>query len=152
MNNSPKFAADFMLGKTAKALRLLGIDTIYIREPDRKKLFEIALKEGRIILTRAHNLPKNDKIFVLKSEKVDEQIKEIIEKFKPVLKPFTRCIECNTKLQIVDKSKVKGKVPFFVYQTHEEFAYCPNCDKYYWEGTHYEVLEKRVKKWLSYSS
>lgn len=146
-----KFEVDFMLGKLARILRLLGFDTKYIkyvgavREPP---LDFGVMKEGRILLTRAHNLPKMETIFIIQSEHLETQLKEIDAKFniKFKLRPFTRCIVCNTLLTPVDKSQVKDRVPFYVYQTQNEFVYCKGCDKFYWKGTHYKNMLSLVKK------
>ena len=135
-------------GKTARALRMLGIDTIYLRHPSRDKLQELALKENRIILTRAHDINLKNKVLILEDVPYDEHIKFLLKKFKLKIKPLTRCLECNSLLCTVDKSFVKGKVPFFVYQTFQKFAYCPYCKKIYWQGTHYQAMQRKIKEWL----
>ena len=55
---------------------------------------------------------------------------------------FTRCVECNTPVEKIEKSKVKPKVPPYVYKVQEEFMECPNCDKIYWKGTHWNLANK----------
>ena len=45
-----------MLGKLAKWLRMLGYDTVYIPDADDDELVRIAVREDRLLLTRAANL------------------------------------------------------------------------------------------------
>jgi hypothetical protein len=135
-----------MLGKLARTLRILGFDTKYVRHEEREKILAQSLKEKRILLTRAHNFPKIENIFVINSEKIEPQLKELEKRFNisTQIKPFTRCLVCNTPLVSVNKDKVKGKVPFYIYETHKEFVYCKECNKFYWKGTHYQDMQKMV--------
>lgn len=154
-----KFEVDFMLGKLARTLRMLGFDAKYVSIKSKGECLsnshtelQGAMKEDRILLTRAHNLPKTETIFVVESEHLEAQLKELDVKFniKSNVHPFTRCIICNTLLTAVDKSQAKGKVPFYVYQTQESFAYCKGCDRCYWKGTHYQSMVDRIKKMVDF--
>jgi len=60
------------------------------------------------------------------------------------IKLFSRCIECNCRLQVVDKETVKDKIPYFTYKNFKEFAQCPQCRKVYWKGSHYKNMKKKV--------
>jgi hypothetical protein len=137
-----------MLGKLAKALRMLGFDCLYAREWKRNEILKKSMEEDRIILTRSHDLPKREKIFILEDEDPEKQIMIVLKKFHlfSQIKPFTRCIKCNTKIERVDKEFVKGNVPFYVYNTMKDFGYCKTCNKFYWKGTHYKNMEEKIKK------
>ena len=139
-----RFIADFMLGKLARVLRLLGQDVIYVKPTDRNGMLKMALEEGRVILTRSHKLPHHPSIFVIKSQDWREQLEEVKKAFPLDINPFTRCSICNTELVEVSKTEVRGKVPYHVYEVHDEFAYCPGCGRYYWKGTHYENIKKML--------
>lgn len=143
-----KFVVDFMLGKLARTLRMLGFDTKYVKHWERKRLLYDCIKEKRILLTRNRNLPKSSNIFVVESEDLKTQLKELDAKFnlKSKSTPFTRCLICNTLLISVPKSKVKDKVPIYVYETHQAFGYCKTCDKFYWKGTHYQAMVDITKE------
>lgn len=149
-----KFIVDAMAGRLAKWLRILGIDAEYNKSGDIDKILRKARKENRIVITRNLSFGKRNlegvKVHFLSSEKTFHQVKEVIEKFglKNEIKPFSRCAECNAILKEIQKEEVKGKVPFFVYQTQESFALCPSCGRIYWSGTHRKVMEKRIKKIL----
>ncbi|HID93458.1 MAG TPA: hypothetical protein EYP60_05110 [bacterium (Candidatus Stahlbacteria)] len=140
-----RFIVDFMLGKLARKLRILGFDTIYVRVTNRDEILRKALAEKRVLLTRSHAFPKREDILIINSEYVKEQLKEVMSTFKLKPKPFTRCIICNTLLQSVKKEAVKGKVPFFVFQTHDDFVYCKKCNKFYWKGSHYKNMVEKLK-------
>lgn len=140
-----KFIVDFMAGRLAKWLRMLGFDTLYFKEDNNARLCQKSLEEDRIILTRKQSLAHKDRVYLLKSELTFEQLKEVISKFKLKPKPLTRCGLCNTKLTEVNKEDVKGKVPLFVYQNQSSFVHCNRCNKYYWQGTHYDAIDKRIK-------
>jgi len=142
-----KFVVDFMCGRLARWMRILGYDTLYMRDTDRGKLIEVARKEGRIIITRDTHLPGTPgvKVFLLSSEFIREQLKEIRKNFPPA-EMLTRCSLCNTPLEKVPKEKAKGNVPEYTYLTHDEFYYCPVCKKFYWEGTHCEFMREFLRE------
>ncbi len=48
----PRFVADGHLGKLARNLRLLGLDTVYERDADDPRLLEIMVSQDRVLLTR----------------------------------------------------------------------------------------------------
>ena len=137
-----KFILTKELGRLAKWLRILGFDAEYIRVGNSSSLIIQALREERIILTRNHHLPqaKGIRIVVLEKEKIKEELSEVLGalNIEPVAQGmFTRCILCNTELVPVEKEKVKGKVPEYVFDTQNNFVTCPRCQRIYWQGTHW---------------
>ena len=56
-----RFICDVMLGKLAKKLRMLGIDTTYHNNITEEYLITTSLKENRIVLTRKTAFPISDK-------------------------------------------------------------------------------------------
>lgn len=142
--DSTKFIVDFMLGKLSRNLRLLGFDAEYVRHIDREDLISRLLDEQRILLTRAHNLPKRDDIYVVNSDAHPEQTREVIRVFDLTPKPFTRCVVCNFPLKRVRKPDVEEYVPPYVFETQSEFSRCDRCGRIYWKGTHYERIKKFI--------
>ncbi len=144
-----KFIVDQTAGKLARFLRLLGFDTEYFNSNDKGKLIERAKGENRILISRDKKLRLlYDDVFTLKSDNYYLQAIEVIEYFglKDRIRPFTRCLECNTPLLEADRIEAKGKVPFYVWLTHDEFSKCPTCNRYYWEGTHTERLKEKIRR------
>lgn len=142
-----KFVLDVHLGKLAKLLRLCGFDTHYNNNLNDKELIELSLREKRIILTRDVGLLKNSAVthgYFVRNITAPEQLKEIIERFQlnKSVKPFTRCIVCNGKLEPVNKNSVAERIPHKVKIHFDEFNLCKKCGKIYWRGSHYNNLKK----------
>jgi uncharacterized protein with PIN domain len=143
------FLADKMLGKLARWLRFLGFDTSYPEVLSDKELIELAKRENRILLTRDKEVSETNKVQTLyiKSEDVEDQIQQILQDLN--LKPksvLSRCSLCNTPLEEVSKNSVEGKVPEKVFEVQDKFWFCNRCKKFYWPGTHYENILKKIEK------
>ena len=145
----PRFIADDQLGKLARWMRILGLDTLYFKEIEDQKLIRAAVEEKRVLLTRDTRIaaePGGAECLFIESDNWIEQLKQILSAFRLEVSPerlFTRCLLCNSVLSSIPKEAVKERVPPFVYRTQEEYVRCPTCDKIYWQGTHVShVLEK----------
>jgi len=144
-----RLLGDFMLGKLARELRLLGIDCAYQKEANSEQTLKKAKNGQRILLTRNTKLKDKESVFFIESEKVAEQVQQVLEAFPNLaFNPMTRCLDCNAVLVEREKESIKSEVPFYVYRTQERFYCCPDCGKIYWRGTHYEDMKKRVSKYL----
>lgn len=159
-----KFIVDFMLGRLCRWLRALGYDTLYFVPKSYQKKGKISniitsekkngiilygLKEDRVIITRDHRLSSKRalKIVVVKYDKLDKQMKQVFKELKLDIKEeliFSRCLICNTSLEEVKKERIKDRVPSYVFETHERFSVCPNCEKVYWKGTHWELIRDKI--------
>ena len=148
-----EFIADNMLGKLAKWMRFMGHDVYYEKISDDKELIELSRSENRYLLTRDKELAKTKDLQVLfiKSEKLENQLRQVIKEFNLQLngQEFTRCPECNHILYVVDKSEVIGKVPNGVQSRQESFWHCELCQRYYWQGTHYEKIKTKLEELCS---
>ncbi|MEM2901078.1 MAG: Mut7-C RNAse domain-containing protein [Thermoplasmata archaeon] len=143
-----KFIADHMLGKLAKWLRFLGYDTIYPDNINDEKIAEIAADEGRIILTRDCQLSqtKRAKAIYIESDNLQEQINQVVAQLHLSDELcFTRCAECNSLIEPIEKESIKNKVPEGVLKLQNEFYVCKICGRIYWKGTHYKNIERRIR-------
>lgn len=145
-----KFICDSMLGKLAKKLRMLGLDTAYHITAAEKKIITVALKENRIILTRKTNFPVTDKnipsLFIVDNGP-EQQIRQVVSHYninRSMLKPFNICISCNTELRPLKKELAEGKVADYVFNTSEHFSECTTCKKIFWIGTHYQNMTRSI--------
>jgi uncharacterized protein with PIN domain len=136
-----KFLLTQELGRLATWLRILGYDTEYATCAKRGSVIIQALREDRIIITRNRRLPRlvGFKTVVLTSEQTKEQIREVLKQLN--MTPncdmmFSRCTICNQELILVEKEKIKDKVPEYVLQTQDNFRLCSHCQRIYWQGTH----------------
>ncbi len=146
-----KFILTHEVGKLAKWLRILGFDTAYQKEDDKRALVLRSLRENRIVVSRNASLAKYTGIrFIhIKSDLLEEQLKQLKEEIGlPVNEEdmFTRCVICNEALIEIKKEEVEDKVPEFVYNTNENFMKCPACNKIYWQGTHWGNVKKILEK------
>jgi uncharacterized protein with PIN domain len=111
------------------------------------------LRENRIIITRNHRLPKSAgiKIILIEAEKIKAQVSEVLKALKitpPSDMMFSRCIICNAELVSVAKEKIRDKVPEYVFNTQEVFITCPQCNRIYWQGTHWGNVQNTLKEIL----
>jgi uncharacterized protein len=136
----PRFACDVMLGKTAKWLRLLGVDTFYDNRAADADLKIKCLSEGRILLTKdvaLHAAMPAGSSRLVETVGARGQLLEIVAAFHlehAALPP--RCPLCNGGLAAIEKELVEGLVPPYVFRTQERFQRCCRCRKIYWPGTH----------------
>jgi hypothetical protein len=145
----PRFICDVHAGKTARALRMLGFDTLYRNDYDDHEIVEIARKEKRIILTRDQELLKMKAVsrgYWFRSCDTETRIREIIRRFDLSKKtePFSRCIECNGRLEREKKERLRNTVPQGVYRHHFRFYRCLQCGKVFWRGSHYDAMYRRI--------
>ena len=137
----PKFAADRMLGRLAKWLRVLGHDVIYGEHLGGYGLIRAARREERLILTRDRKLKqKQPPPFVfITSDHHREQLQQVIRECRLSVgaKPFSRCLLCNGVLQPRAKTTLETLVPPYVFATQEDFSWCPQCQRVYWPATHH---------------
>ncbi len=144
------FLCDRMLGRLCRKLRLLGLDAELNPEREAGRFFLNAEFEDRIAVTRARSLrdrPGNPPV-VLEADDTDGQIRELFSKLheRPVLAPFSRCMECNVPLEDADAESVKGSVPAYISERFDRFHRCPTCGRIYWEGSHFEAMAGEVER------
>ncbi len=136
-----------MLGRLAKWLRILGYDALYFTGEKRSDLIIMSLREERVIITRDSHLGKRQGFnrLILDSDIVGRQLKRVIEYFHlsaDSKKIFTRCVICNRLLEKIPKEESKEKVPPYVFKHQDKFMNCPSCQKIYWQGSHWEKVNK----------
>ncbi|HEY3303050.1 MAG TPA: Mut7-C RNAse domain-containing protein [Candidatus Binatia bacterium] len=144
-----QFAADKMLGRLARWLRIIGQDVIYGPELSDAGLIRAARREDRLILTRDRALGKKNPppYLLIQSDHFREQLRQVIEEYglDPLKDAFTRCVECNARFEPVEKAEVEGKVPPYVFATQEKFSFCRKCRRLYWPATHQERILQELK-------
>lgn len=143
------FIADVMVGKLARWLRVLGLDVIYSNSMDDDEIMKIATAEDRIILTRdvafAERCRKTHALLFIEHNDWPSQLRQVLNAYDLMdFKVLSRCLECNARLDIIEKERVDGKVPLYVYQTHDRFSLCPSCNHIYWRGTHVDAMLQQI--------
>lgn len=145
-----KFAADRMLGRLAKWLRVIGQDVIYGPHLTGYGLIRAARAEGRLILTRDRRLKQKQPppFLFIESDHYREQLRQVVQTcgLKVDDRVFRRCLDCNTPLQPRSKDSVKEVVPSYVYSTQEVFFQCPACRRIYWPATHQQHMRAELQQ------
>lgn len=144
-----KFIVDVNLGKLAIKLRLLGFDTLYKNDLADREIVELSLRERRIILTRDKGVLKYRAArhgYWVRDDDPKKQLKEVVCRLQLQndFHPFTRCSDCNTQLQHIDKGLIKERLADKTLQFVDNFMLCPGCKKIYWQGTHSERFRKYI--------
>ena len=150
MDDALRFAADKMLGRLAKWLRIIGQDVICGQHLSGQGLARTAARERRVILTRDRKVYRRnrDQSIFIRDDHFRGQLTQVVEECG--LDPFggllTRCVECNEPLQRVAREQVAGTVPPYVYETQEVFSLCPGCRRVFWAATHQQLMVKELKR------
>jgi len=136
----PKFAADRMLIRLARWLRLMGADVLCDAALSGAEILRLAREDGRPLLTRDKRLRTAPDVLYVENHLFRDQIREVMERypFNPHRFAFTRCCSCNHLLKQVGRDAVVRSVPPFIYAAHENFAVCERCNRVHWDASHVE--------------
>ncbi|MFE2260304.1 Mut7-C RNAse domain-containing protein [Streptomyces griseosporeus] len=148
-----RFLLDVHLGTLARRLRLLGVDTAYestdIGDP---ALAARSAAERRVLLSRDRGLLRRRELWAgayVYSTRPDEQLRDTLDRFRPGLRPWTRCTACNGLLREATKDEVADQLAHGTQRTYDVFAQCRECGRAYWKGAHHEQLEAIVERALA---
>ncbi len=150
-----KFIVDSNVGKLARWLRVMGYDTTFIKSIADDELIDLALAEGRIVLTKDTQLTRRRvvadgkvKIILIEDDNPKEQLLQVMRglDLDCQIRQFTRCLECNQNLVQKSKEEIKGLVPPYVFRTQTQYMQCPLCHRIYWRGTHWQRMREELDK------
>jgi hypothetical protein len=145
------FICDVHLGRLGRILRILGFDTLYRIDFADSEIAAIAREEGRIVLTRDRGILKRREVthgYCVRSDDRREQVREVLQQFNltGMIDPFTRCADCNGRIETLEKSAIIDRLEEKTKQYYEEFSQCRDCRKIYWKGSHYQKLKTVVEE------
>ncbi|MFF1562522.1 Mut7-C RNAse domain-containing protein [Streptomyces sp. NPDC058293] len=145
-----RFLLDVHLGTLARRLRLLGVDSAYestdIGDP---ALATRSAAERRVMLSRDRGLLRRRELWAgayVYSDRPDEQLRDVLGRFTPELRPWTRCTACNGLLKEARKEDVADRLEGGTRGTYDVFAQCRACGRVYWRGAHHDRLEGIVER------
>lgn len=144
-----RFVLDVHLGALARRMRLVGLDTAYRNDFDDAALVEQANAERRAALTKDRGLLQRRKLWFgayVRHDHPDDQLADVLERFAPALRPWTRCPACNGLLCEVAKHQVEALLKPGTRRTYEEFSQCDACSRVYWRGAHSDHLAAIVAR------
>lgn len=145
-----KFLVDENLLGLLKRLRMMGIDSISVMGASDNDIDVLAREQGRVILTkdrRFFNKVTLGKAYFVKSERPKAQLIEVLSQF-PCVKgdeTLSRCFSCNSLIEQIEKERVKDLVDEKTYRLYDSFYQCPTCHRIYWEGSHFEKMQKEIQ-------
>ncbi|KOG35098.1 Mut7-C RNAse domain-containing protein [Streptomyces wedmorensis] len=143
-----RFLLDVHLGTLARRLRLLGVDAAYESEDiGDPALATLSARERRVMLSRDRGLLRRRELWAgayVYSDRPDDQLRDVLERFAPPLAPWTRCTACNGELTDTDKDAVRERLEQGTEKTYDVFAQCGACGRVYWRGAHHARLEAIV--------
>jgi uncharacterized protein len=147
---APKFAADRMLIRLARWLRLMGADVLCDPATSGADILRLARGEGRPLLTRDKRLRTAQDVVYIQSHLFRDQVREVMEQypFDPRRFAFTRCSACNQLLTLVSREAVARSVPPFIYAAHEKFAVCEHCNRVHWDASHVERALREIDAFM----
>ncbi|MBT2392769.1 Mut7-C ubiquitin/RNAse domain-containing protein [Streptomyces sp. ISL-1] len=147
-----RFLLDVHLGTLARRLRLLGVDAAYENEDiGDPALATLSARERRVLLSRDRGLLRRREIWAgayVYSDRPEDQLRDVLERFTPRLAPWTRCTACNGRLTDADKNSVQDQLEQGTQRTYDVFAQCTACERVYWRGAHHARLEAIVAQAL----
>jgi uncharacterized protein with PIN domain len=149
---SGAFLLDVHLGTLARRLRVLGVDTAYSSHAGDDELVREAGAQQRVLLTRDRGLLKRRALrspsrppgAYVRGSRADEQLADVLDRFAPPLRPWTRCALCNGELAAVPKYEVADRLEPGTRRRYEHFARCRSCGRVYWHGAHGRRLDAVV--------
>ncbi|WP_431961042.1 Mut7-C RNAse domain-containing protein [Actinacidiphila sp. bgisy160] len=147
-----RYLLDVHLGKLARRMRILGLDTAYGNDLDDATLVARANAEGRVLLTRDRGLLARRALrrgAYVRGDRADEQLADVLDRFAPPLAPWTRCTACNGVLAPVAKDEIAHLLQPGTRRTQDAFARCADCARIYWPGAHHGRLDALVAQALS---
>ena len=151
MDEAPRFVCDASLGGLARWIRAAG----YVaRSPPRRSgasLVEEAAHSGEILVTSDRRVMERRAI----REGRPPAIR--ISTHSPVLEQLThlmvslglgrrraRCMTCGGRLVRVEKAEVATRIPPRTARWKDEYFVCGECDRLYWEGTHWQRIDRSL--------
>ncbi|MFC0678062.1 Mut7-C RNAse domain-containing protein [Lysobacter korlensis] len=146
--HSGRFLLDVHLGALARRMRLLGVDVAYDPGADDPELAERSAADGRVLLTRDRGLLFRSAVpdgALLRSDDVDEQLRDMLDRFALELTPWGRCLRCGAVLTRVSAAEVAAELEHGTRRTYCSFSRCTGCSQVYWRGAHSRRLDAIVE-------
>jgi hypothetical protein len=128
---------------------MAGFDALYSRQAGDAELASLVLREGRVLLTRDRYLLMRTAVergYWVRSTEPKQQLLEVVKRFDlaGAMRPFTRCLSCNSLLEDARRETVQDRLPPKILEK-DVFRLCPSCRRVYWQGSHYERMNKLLR-------
>jgi len=149
------FIVDSNAGKLARWLRMMGYDALFFNDIEDGRLVDMAMKEGRVVVTRDTQIAKRRvatngslRVILTRDDDPRRQLLQVMKELSLDCRQmqFTRCLECNRRLKPRSKGEVKDLVPPYVFSTQTQYMQCPSCNRVYWQGTHWQRMKNDLEE------
>ena len=140
----PRFVLDVHLGALARRMRLLGLDTAYRNDADDPELVAQGAAERRVVLTQDRGLLRRRALVAgayVRGSHVDDQLRDVLDRFDPPVRPWSRCPACNGPLVPAELDEVRHLLQPGTRRSYTRFARCLDCGRPYWRGAHADRLD-----------
>jgi uncharacterized protein len=147
-----RFLLDVHLGTLARRLRLLGLDAAWSSDADDPDLVHRAAAERRVLLTQDRGLLHRGALTegaLVRGERADEQLDDVLDRFDPPLAPWTRCLRCGAPLEEAGAEDVADQLLPRTRRAYRAFSRCTGCGQAYWRGAHADRLDAVVARALA---
>jgi len=144
-----------MLQRLGRWLRAAGYDTRIAQDAEADyQLLREAIDEGRLLITRDKELSEHRRaegtVIYIEGANMEQCAAALSKKIHInwLLKPFTRCMNCNSVLQDATPHQIRS---LFV-QKHEHVDaafYCPECNQVFWDGRHVKRMRRHLADWAA---
>jgi uncharacterized protein len=154
MRFEPRFAADAMLGRLARWLRVLGFDTTCDASLPGVEQLQRAQERGRILLTSNRCLLREMQpriAFEIRGVDPLEQLRQVVTAMAlpAPMELFTRCMLDNTELSApLPPAQAHALVPEGVRGIPGPVRQCPLCGRVYWHGSHARRMRAAIDRTL----
>lgn len=152
-DSPPRFLADAMLGRLARWLRTLGLDTAYDPAVHDPELVALAAAEGRVLLTRDRLLIEQlrpERALLIIHDAPLDQLRQVVDAcgVRPPDALFSRCPVCNGVLRPATADETATLVPEASRGLPGPVRRCPDCGRVYWEGSHTRRMRQALARAL----
>lgn len=150
-DDAPRFLCDAMLGGLSRWLRAAGYDAEFEYGIDDRELVRRARVSGQVLLSSdgpmfERNALKDGTVkalYVPQQMSKEGQLRFVLQALGlPRRRP--RCMACGGDLLDVPKHEVMAEAPPLAYRHCNEFFRCARCGKLFWQGTHWQKIEKKL--------
>jgi uncharacterized protein with PIN domain len=158
MGDPHRFAADAMLGRLARWLRVLSFDTFYQEAIADPELVRIADAEDRVLLTRDRHLLRElrpRRAVEVRQDAPLDQLRDLVDTLQldAPAELFRRCMVRNAVLgEPLPPQTADALVPQGVRGIPGPVRQCPVCLRVYWHGSHTRrmrvAIDRALPGWL----